>query len=148
MYATSAGARIDGRDRVDRVVGDEVGEREIARVGRIARSIADDRDPFEVGKRVAHAREIGEEVLMAEAVGGHQRLHARLAQDVADLLRAVEVDDRHHDRSEIRDRVEGRGRFEPVRELERDRVAGPDAAPRRPAATRRASASTSPSVPR
>ena len=64
---------------------------------------------------------------MAEAVGRDQCLHTRLAQDVADLLRAVEVHDRHDDRAEIRNRVEGRSRLEPVRQLERNRVAGTDA---------------------
>ena len=72
----------------------------------------------------------------------------RVAQDVADLLRAVEVHDRHDDRAEVRDRVERRGRLEPVRKLERDRVAGLHAARPQPGRDRRASASTSPSVPR
>ncbi len=129
MYATSAGAR--GSTTGTSASGSsasEVGEREIARVGGGAGPVADDRHPLEIGERVADAREVREEVLMAEAVGGDERLHARLAQDVADLLRPVEVHDRHDDRAEIRDRVErGRG-LEPVRELERDRVAGPDAA--------------------
>ena len=124
-------ARVDGGDLVDRLVGNEVGEREIARVGGRA-LLADDRDPFEVGQRGAHAGEVGEEVLMAEAIGGDERLHPRLAQDVADLLGAVEVHDRHHDRAEVRDRVEGRGRLEPVRELERDRVARLDPAGAQP----------------
>ena len=41
----------------------------------------------------------------------------------ADFLRPVEVHDRHDDRAEVRDRVERRRGLEPVRELERDRVA-------------------------
>ena len=118
--------RVDGDRRVDAAVLDEVGERE--RAGRGA--VSDDGDPLEVvdvalgPDRV----EIGEEVLVTELVRGHERLHPRAPEDVADLLRAVEVHDRHDDRAEVRDRVErGRG-LDPVRELERDRVAGPDAA--------------------
>ena len=94
-----------------------------------ARAVADDRDPLEVvdvalgPDRV----EVGEEVLVAEPVGGHERLHPGAPEDVADLLGAVEVHDRHDDRAEVRDRVERGRRLDPVRELERDRVAGPDA---------------------
>ena len=59
---------------------------------------------------------------MAEAVGGDERLHVGLPQDVPDLLGAVEVHDGHDDGTEIGHAVERCGRFEPVRELERDGV--------------------------
>ena len=65
---------------------------------------------------------------MTEVVGRDERLHARLAEDVANFLGTVEVHDRNHDRAEIRDRVKGDRGLRPVRELERDDVAGADAA--------------------
>ena len=75
------------------------------------------------GRSTSSARE---EILAPEAVRGHQHPRAGLAQDVAQLLRAVEVDDRHQRRAEHGDAVEGLGGLGPVRELERDDVAGPD----------------------
>ncbi len=87
--------RVDGGRRRDRFVGDELGEREVR-----AR-IADDRDPFEVGQVGTHRIEVGDEVEVAERVGGHERLHSSALQDVQDLLRSVEVHDRHDDRAEV-----------------------------------------------
>ena len=66
------------------------------------------------------------------AIGGDERLHARARAGCSDLLRAVEVHDRHDDRAEVRDRVERRRRFEPVRQLERDRRRRADAAGAQP----------------
>ena len=117
-------ARVDGRRHVERIVRDEIGEPdEIAPGG-----IADHGRPFEIGKIAAQAVEIREEVLMAEAVGGHERLHARLAEDVPDLLGTVEVHDRHDHRAQERRCVERRGGLHPVRQLERDDVTRSDAA--------------------
>ena len=95
--------------------------------------VADDRDPFEIGQRRRASRRG-----WRGSPGAPKRsavtsaFTPRLAQDVADFLRPVEVHDRHDDRAEVRDRVEGRRRLEPVRELERDRVAGSDAAGAQP----------------
>ena len=68
-----------------------------------------------------------------EIVGAPERrprsrrhLHPGPAKDVADLLRSVEVDDGHHHRPEEGGGVEGDGRLDPVRQLERDRVARTD----------------------
>ena len=148
VYATSAGVR--GSTGAASASGSSAmrSANAMSPVDR-APCVADDRDPLEVGQVGAHRGEVGEEVLVPEAVGGDERLHARLAQDVADLLRSVEVHDRHDDRAEVRDRVERRRRFQPVRQLERDRVAGLRCRGRAGRPRRaRASASTSPSVPR
>ena len=64
----------------------------------------------------------------AELVGGDEDLRPRGRQDVAEFLAAVEVHDRHDDRTEERRRPERDGGLHPVRQLQRDHVAGPDAA--------------------
>ena len=63
-----------------------------------------------------------------EALGGDDDARLRGREDVADLLRAVEVHDRDHDSTENGGRPEGRGRLHPVRQLEDDDVTGADAA--------------------
>ena len=70
--------RVDRAGASSGLVADEVGERE----GRRPGVVADDRDPLEVGEVGAHRVEVREEVLVAEAVGGDERLHARAAEDV------------------------------------------------------------------
>ena len=125
VYAMRAGRiGIDRGGRGDRVVGDEVGERQV----RTRARIADHRHPLQIGELGAHRVEVGDEVEVAEVIGGHERLHARALQDVRDFLGSVEVHDRHDDRAEVRDCVERRRGLQPVRELERNCVAGLHAA--------------------
>ena len=134
--------RVDGGRARHGVVGHQGGER------KVGARITDHRDPFEIGKVGSHRVEVRDVVEVPERIGGHERLHTRARQDVQDFLRPVEVHDRHDDGTEVRDRVERRRRLQPVRQLHRDGVAGTDAARGSPVATRRASRSTSPNVPR
>ena len=64
-------------------------------------------DPVE---RVAHPRQPVEVVGVPERGRGHQDPHPGAAQDVADLLRSVEVDDGDHHRPQEGGGVEGRRR--------------------------------------
>ena len=119
--------RVDGRRLRDRLVGNEVGEAEIG-----TGVVADDRGPFEVGQVGRHRVEVGDVIKVPERVGRDECLHPRAGEDVSHFLRAIEVHDRHDDRAEVRDRVERRGGFGPVRQLERDRVTGADAPSTKP----------------
>ena len=89
-----------------------------------------------------------EEVEVAEAVSGHEQPRARLAEDELDLLRSVEVDDRHRHGAEQRDGPEGRRGFGPVRDLERDRHPARRPRPAARPPTRRAKSEASANVPR
>ena len=66
-------------------------------------------------------------IAVTEMIGGHDDIRLGDAEDVAHLLRAVEVHDRHHDGTEVRRRPVGDASLEPVRELEHDDVTRPDA---------------------
>ena len=141
-----------GRARVDRGrrrrAGSSATRSSNAKVRRPG-VVADDRDPLEVGQIGAHRVEVGEEVVVAEAVGGDERLHARARAGCTRLPSA-----RRSARSARRPRRGTRSRrtSPPPRASSgagtrpRRRACTPRA--RSPAATRRASASTSPSVPR
>ena len=58
---------------------------------------------------------------------GHENFRLHRAEDVADLLLAVEVDDGHDDGTEVGGRPERDAGLQPVRELEHEHVARPDA---------------------
>ena len=111
------------------------------------RRVADHQPP---GRRViGHERLVGGEVVVvAEAVGGHDHRRRDGAEDVVDLLGPVEVHDRHDDRTEVGRRPERDAGLHPVRELEHDDVAGPDAVGAQRTGQRRAGRSTSANVPR
>ena len=70
----------------------------------------------------------GEVVGVAEAVGGDDDGRLGGLEDVVDLLGAVEVHDRHDDGAEVGGGPERDAGLDPVRQLEHDDVAGPDAA--------------------
>jgi hypothetical protein len=91
--------------------------------------VAAHRHELELGPFEA-AGEVGDEVTVAELVGGHEHLRAGLAQDVVDLLGPVEVHDRYEHDTEHRRAVERDPGLEAVRHLERDDVALFDAARR------------------
>ena len=65
-------------------------------------------------------------VVATEAIGGDVDMGARLDQDEFHFLGAVEVDDRHRDRTEHRQAPEGSRRLDPIRQLQRHDVPGPD----------------------
>ena len=65
---------------------------------------------------------------VAEVVGRDDDRGARGAEDVPDLLGAVEVHDRHHHRAEVGGGPERDAGLHPVGQLDHDDVAGTDAA--------------------
>ena len=65
----------------------------------------------------------GQVVAVPEAVGRHHDVRRGGPDDVADLLRTVEVDDRDHDGPEVRRGPERDARLHPVRQLDDDDVA-------------------------
>ena len=67
-----------------------------------------------------------------EPADGHQRLRLGLAEDEADLVGAVEVDDRDHGRPEPEAGPQHLERLDPARHLVGDDVAGPETAVRQP----------------
>ena len=60
-----------------------------------------------------------------EFLGGDEHLRPRGAQYVAEFLGAVEVHDGHDNRTQQRRRPERRRRLHPVRQLQRNHIAGP-----------------------
>ena len=70
----------------------------------------------------------GQVVGLPEAGRGHDGVGLHDVEDVAHLLRTVEVDDRHDDRAELRGTPERDRGLDPVRQLEHHDVAGADAA--------------------
>ena len=86
-----------------------------------------DHEPRRVGA-VAEQRLVGRQVVgLPEAGRGHDDVGLHDVEDVAHLLRPVEVHDRHDDRAELRGAPEGDRRLDPVRQLEHDDVARSDA---------------------
>ena len=117
VNAISAGiGGVGGDGARHRLVGEQV-------VESSAPTRADDR----------HVRaQIGLKRHPAELLGGDEHLRPGRGQDVADLLAAVEVHDRHDHRAEECRRPERRGGLHPVRQLDGDHVARPDAARAQP----------------
>ena len=85
--------------------------------------VADHHDLLQAVQPVAHRRQVGQVVALADARHDDQRPGPALAEDEADLLGAVEVHDRHQRHAEHGAGVEGDGRLDPVGQLEGDDVA-------------------------
>jgi hypothetical protein len=119
------GRRIDARGLVHGFAAGEA--REGHQAGRDV-VVGHDGDELELVEIGTHRVEVGEIVEMTEAVGGDEDARAGLAEDEADFLGPVEVHDRNGNRTEERRRPERRRRLDPVRQLERDEVAGTDTA--------------------
>ena len=134
--------RLMAVDDALRVAGRARGEGDQRRAGRIgarrcrpsARRRADRRRCSRASSRPdqptigTSAHRSGWYFIRPNSLGGDEHLRPRGGQDVAEFLAAVEVHDRHDHRAEERRRPERRRRLHPVRQLERDDVAGPDAA--------------------
>ncbi len=122
--------RIDLGGSIDRP-SDRRGVEQVREADRGARQrrggfVADD-DPrgyLVTDHQLAVQREV---VDVPEARGRHHRGGARHREDVVDLLRAVEVHDRHHHRTQVDRRPEGDAGLGPVRQLHHHHVAGADA---------------------
>ena len=99
---------------------------EAENVGRIP-PVADHEDPLQVVQAVAHGGQLGQEVALGVAAHDHEGAGSALAQDEADLLRSVEVHDRHQRHPEERAGVERDRGLDPVGQLERDDVVGTQA---------------------
>ncbi len=114
------------RIKVDRPF-DRVGAAKLVETQHVRRvpPVADHEDPLQVVQPVAHGGQLGQEVALGVATHDHQGAGSALAQDEADLLRSVEVHDRHQRHPEERAGVEGDRSLDPVGQLEHDDVAGP-----------------------
>ena len=124
------GARgIDGHRRGESIAVEKVGE-----PGRVRGTrVADHHDVFQTVETGPHRLEVGEVVDGAEPLRDHEDARLGLPEDVGELARAVVVDDRDDGRTEHAAREPRGGALDPVRQLHRDDVAGPDAEAAEPA---------------